>query len=386
MFINNWYAACIADELGQQPVAVRMLGCDFVLFRDSAGHARCLSDVCCHRGASLAAGSCRDGRVACPQHGWEFDGTGRCRLIPAGTRTPSEPPKRARVPAYPVQEKYGLVFAFLGDLGEDERPALRDIMPEAESGEWHYGVIARVKDINYIRMAENYNDPCHVHYVHEFAKWLPKGVTIVDHELTDTYVRAFHAAWDAKGNFSQNVGLLMEYDVVGCVSRNTNHQPKYPPQIVTAYVTPIDEASTRIHMILLQPKVVTTAPDGSKVRAATAEEHKMLVDMTREQVMDEDYAVLKGTRPRLAAAPAEELLVETDRTVAQVRKLTLDYAARAGLIDTRSLAALADTHVRVIPCPGHRADPRNWVHKTVPLLAGREARAADGGDSLLAAG
>ena len=35
MFINNWYAACIAERLGDEPQRVRMLGCDFVLFRDT---------------------------------------------------------------------------------------------------------------------------------------------------------------------------------------------------------------------------------------------------------------------------------------------------------------------------------------------------------------
>jgi len=387
VFINNWYAACLAGELADKPLRVRMLGCEFVLYRDGEGRAHCLSDLCVHRGASLAGGTCRGGIIACPQHGWEFDGSGRCTLIPAGTRDPHAPPKRARVPSYPVQEKYGLVFAFLGDQSEAERPPLPDIMPEADTGDWHYGVISRRKAVNYIRMAENYNDPCHVHYIHEFARWLPKGVTIIDKELTGTYVRAFHAAWDAKGGYSENVGLLMEYHVVGCVSRNTNYQPKYPPQIVTAYVTPVDEDHTQIHMIILQPKVATRAPDGSTVRAATAEEHRMLVDMTRDIVMDEDYVVLRETRPKLAAAPAEELLVETDRTLAQVRRITVAYGQAAGRIDTRAQRELEAAHIRVIPCPAHKADPHNWVHRTVPLLApeapGQES--ADG-DALQLAG
>jgi phenylpropionate dioxygenase-like ring-hydroxylating dioxygenase large terminal subunit len=45
---------------------VRMLGCAFVLFRDSSGAIKCLSDSCCHRGASLSAGKCRDGTLICP--------------------------------------------------------------------------------------------------------------------------------------------------------------------------------------------------------------------------------------------------------------------------------------------------------------------------------
>jgi hypothetical protein len=108
--------------------------------------------------------------------------------------------------------------------------------------------------------------------------------------------------------------------------------------------------------------------------------------MTRDVVMDEDYLVLKTTRPVQAASPAEELLVETDRTVAQVRKMTLDYGARMGTIDIHALRAVQDTHILVIPCPGHREDPRNWIHKTVPLLAPRAAEAPQPGESLQAAG
>jgi len=364
MFINNWYAACIADELTDIPQRVTMLGCDFVLFRDSEGVARCLSDSCCHRGASLAAGTCRDGLIICPQHGWKYNGEGKCKLIPAGTRTPTEPPKKARVPSYPTEEKYGMVFAFLGDLGKDERPSIPDRVPEYETGDWHWGIIKRKKDISYVRMSENYNDPCHVHYVHEFAKWLPKGVTIIDHEQTDTYVKAFHAAWDAKGNHSEDIGLMMEFDVIGMMSRNTNYQPDYPVNIVLATTTPIDESNTQIFMQLLLPK------EGKESK----QQHAMLMEMTEHQVMDEDYAVLKTTRPRQAANPAEELLVETDVTVAQVRKITKEYGEKSGQIDTRALAQLRDTHIRVIPCPQHRSDPKGWVHKTVPMLEKQAAR------------
>jgi phenylpropionate dioxygenase-like ring-hydroxylating dioxygenase large terminal subunit len=370
MFINNWYVAGIADDLGDDPLRVTILAHNFVLFRNDTG-IHCLSDLCCHRGASLSVGVCKDNQIQCPQHGWLFNGAGKCTFLPAGTKTPTEPPKKARVPSYPVEEKYGLIFVFLGELGEDERPAVPDIMPEWESGEWHKDVITRDKDINYMRMAENYNDPCHVHYIHEFAKWLPKGVTIVDEELTDHYVKAWHAAWNADGEHSLSSGLMMEYDVISCVSRNTNYQPDYPPQIVTAYVTPVDDHNTQIHMVILMPKDEITMLDGTKARSATADEHKDLVKMTREVVMDEDYVVLRTTRPVKAAAPAEELLVETDRTVAQVRKLTKDYGDEFGRIDTVALKELEDSHISVIPCPGHKTEPNNWVHKTVPLLAAK---------------
>ena len=71
MFINNWYVACIAAELGTAPKQLKMLGQNFVLFRASDSSIHCLSDLCCHRGASLAMGECKNDGIICPQHGWD---------------------------------------------------------------------------------------------------------------------------------------------------------------------------------------------------------------------------------------------------------------------------------------------------------------------------
>jgi phenylpropionate dioxygenase-like ring-hydroxylating dioxygenase large terminal subunit len=37
MLINNWYVAARTAEIGATPFKSRMLGLDFVLFRDSTG-------------------------------------------------------------------------------------------------------------------------------------------------------------------------------------------------------------------------------------------------------------------------------------------------------------------------------------------------------------
>ena len=51
MFINFWYVAELSENVADKPVSVRMLGQDFVLFRDSTGDVHCLNNVCTHRGA-----------------------------------------------------------------------------------------------------------------------------------------------------------------------------------------------------------------------------------------------------------------------------------------------------------------------------------------------
>ncbi|MDP6150904.1 MAG: Rieske 2Fe-2S domain-containing protein, partial [Gammaproteobacteria bacterium] len=118
MYINFWYPVCIADELtADEPMRVKILGILFVAFRDSDGTAHVLADTCIHRGGSLGKGKIVDGNVECPYHGWQFDGSGRCTYIPSH-KNGSKIPARAKVDSYPVIERYGIVFAFLGDLPE----------------------------------------------------------------------------------------------------------------------------------------------------------------------------------------------------------------------------------------------------------------------------
>ena len=56
MYINFWYPMATGEEVGEKPHRVRALGQDFVVFRDSQGHAQCLSNTCTHRGGALAGG------------------------------------------------------------------------------------------------------------------------------------------------------------------------------------------------------------------------------------------------------------------------------------------------------------------------------------------
>ena len=126
MFINFWYAAAEVSELTDQPIKRRMLGQDFVLFRDSKGAAKCLANTCTHRGGSLGEGKVKGDCVQCPYHGWQFNGDGHCIRIPS-LGINARIPARARVDAYPTVERYGLVFAFLGDLAEGERPPIMEI-------------------------------------------------------------------------------------------------------------------------------------------------------------------------------------------------------------------------------------------------------------------
>ena len=110
-----WQPAALVQELAgdRAIVPVRLLGQDFVLFRDEQGRYGMLDRDCPHRGADLAFGRLEDGGLRCAFHGWLFDVDGNCLQMPAepvGSRFC----ENLKQSAYPVVEKNGILFAWLG--------------------------------------------------------------------------------------------------------------------------------------------------------------------------------------------------------------------------------------------------------------------------------
>jgi len=165
MLKNFWWPIEFSHEVKNKPMSVTCIGQKFVLWRDGSGEVHLLNDMCVHRGGSFAIGWLTEDRnsVVCPYHGWEVGGDGACTKIPAHPQRGI--PKKARVDSYPVVERYGLVFAFLGDLPEDERPPIPEI-PELEDPRFKKVYGSYWWDVNYERALENGMDPSHAAYVH----------------------------------------------------------------------------------------------------------------------------------------------------------------------------------------------------------------------------
>ena len=68
-----------------------------------------------HRGASLSEGDCHfKGKVACPYHGWVFDGAGDCvSVLSEGPN--SGIPGKVQARHYPTQTLKGMVFVWTGE-------------------------------------------------------------------------------------------------------------------------------------------------------------------------------------------------------------------------------------------------------------------------------
>lgn len=111
MFLRNgWYCAGWSSELDSAPVGRRMLGEPVMVFRAENGEPVALEGRCPHRFAPLHIGSVTGDRVSCPYHGLVFDRSGACVHNPHG-----DVPKEAKLRTYPVVERDGVLWVWMGD-------------------------------------------------------------------------------------------------------------------------------------------------------------------------------------------------------------------------------------------------------------------------------
>jgi phenylpropionate dioxygenase-like ring-hydroxylating dioxygenase large terminal subunit len=365
MIINNWYPAAFSKDIEDRPLAVRMLGCEFVLFRTENGDAVCLSNVCCHRGGSLGHGRCINSCVQCPYHGWIFNADGNCTSIPPLGET-AKIRKQVRIDAYPTQEKYGLIWAFLGDMEESERPALADSLPEyGDTENWRMISKQYEWNCNWQRLMENLVDPSHAHFVHHFGRHLPEKTPIfpieegewsgrinaVFEKVPTGDNRTVMATPQAEKTRDHSV-VITDFNLIGLLHKNYQEKSSGYNQIVWDVSVPIDFYNTRQFVLFFRGYLIEPENDEKIAKA---------LDWT----FKEDEAILKHQQPRLIPADVtEELMTPTDYPEMAWRRL-----ADKGRKQLGAVKQVPDQdQVRVIPSPTRRKEPENWIHKPVELI------------------
>lgn len=160
-----WIPVMLSDELPQpdgDPVRLRLLCEDLVIFRDSLGRVGLLAENCPHRRASLYFGRNEEGGLRCIYHGWKFDVEGRCLDMP------NEPPtsdfkEKVRHVAYPCREAGDMIWAYMGP--REEPPPLPDL-------EWigvpadQRGISPFQRECNWAQALEGDIDTTHSGFLH----------------------------------------------------------------------------------------------------------------------------------------------------------------------------------------------------------------------------
>ena len=161
-----WHPIAALDALEREPVkAVRLMGEDLVLYRSLGGRLGLVGRKCRHRGADLMNGILERDGLRCHYHGWLYDETGACVQQPFEDVTDPQSATRNRpcLPAYPVEVKGGMVWAYLGPA--DQRP----LLPDWEPFSWRNGFVQVVfADVpcNWFQCQENSIDPVHFEWAH----------------------------------------------------------------------------------------------------------------------------------------------------------------------------------------------------------------------------
>ena len=369
MYINFWYPIARSEEIAaDKPLRVNLLGLSFVAFRDEDGAAHVLADTCVHRGGSLGDGVINNGRVACPYHGWQFDGTGKCMHIPSLAN--SKIPARAKVDAYPVQERYGIVFAFMGDLPEAERPPLYDIEEYGTEG-WKTQLYVIDVACNYERSVENGLDPIHNEFVHpaQGAPMLPAEQQSSPMPMEDIpWGSKFYLAFPAKKEVNTELNPQKTGKRIGAAGSWFQG----PNQLVTwidisaensfhqyLFEAPVDEGHTRIFFVNMRSWLLE-------------DEHDERIEKPTLDIVNEDRVILERLQPvRTPPTNTKEILVPGDTVVLRYREWLAEWDANGWRIDFDRLQAEKGGVAFTIPSPGRR-ESANWVLDTVPLQEGGE--------------
>jgi phenylpropionate dioxygenase-like ring-hydroxylating dioxygenase large terminal subunit len=300
VLIREWHVVAQAGALGEGAVrGARLMGEDVVLWR-SGGQVHAWQDLCAHRGAKLSLGKVVDGHhLRCPYHGWTYDGTGGCVLMPA--HPTQMPPPRARARAYSCREAYGWIWVCLAD----------DPAPLPEFPEWgkdgYQTVLQGPAPIQALgpRVIENFLDLSHLPIVHAGTLGDPSHaeigryeVSASPHPVSARGIRIWQPDPDGTG---QGQECAYAYDVLRPLAAYLTKETSGGRLTIMITATPVDESRSLACLTFA-------------VRAETAVAEKDFV-FWADGILNQDIPIVESQRPeRLPLDLQAELHLPSDRT------------------------------------------------------------------------
>lgn len=318
-----WHPVGMACDADETPRKLRVLGEELILFRDQAGRPGLVYPHCAHRGASLYYGKVEPRGIRCCYHGWLFDVQGHC------VEQPCEPDggkvrDRVRQPWYPLQEQYGLIWAYMGP--PEKKPVLPkyDCLEALDEGEFLEaddssigGGGPKIIPCNWLQHYENLVDPFHVVILHASfsgTQFVPQMALMpeVTWDTTPLSVRTISLRQLPDGK------TLRRISEAGLPTLRVIPSPRiglYGRVESVGWVLPIDDHSFRIYV------VGRVREAGELVRMRSRLNGKLWEELTEDEHRrfpgDYEAQVSQGA----IARHSEEHLMTTDRGVAMLRRL-----------------------------------------------------------------
>lgn len=330
-----WYALARSSDVDDEPLGLRALGLPVVLFRTSDDRAVALEDRCAHRAFPLSSGVVVDEGIRCGLCGFVYDVDGQCVSVPTQPRVPFG----AKVASYPVQERDGLVWAWLGEPGR-ARLARVPELPWLDDASWAGVGGASLVAAGYLLLHENFADVTQVPFVAPdiapsvIAEAPPLDVVVT--ETTVTLRREFAPAplpsWQdglvgadgapfstlQEGYFLSPAVWVDHWDVTGADGASARLR-------FTHLVTPVEEGISQLHWQVDRDFAVDddAADDLMLEMFGDYYERVMVAMETAQDVLDVD-----GAGP--------EVNVAADVAALKVREIVLEMlATESPIITTR---------------------------------------------------
>ena len=377
MYTNVWYVAAFAADLTNEPLKVRMLGADLVLFRGVDGAPHCISNVCPHRGSSLAAGCLyKDGTLACPFHGFRFNGQGECTLIPS--RRDHEVDVVApgmRTDAYATVEKYGCIWVCLGDEPDEASPIFD--MPEWDDKTYRYTTNEEVWEADYHTCKFTNLDYVHLPVVHgimfqgnDNPVQAPEHHVIADEHGFRSVMQVNPApsegVWSELREEGTKVESIMKFFVPGLTLSGQVEIGGIGSgefNLFYEFTTPIDEHRTMMRHMFFRNYRMEEDFDTEHTRRNLQNVHQ-----------DKDLA--ESQRPKVAATgpnPNGIYTHDEDKIMLTYWGLMERMRDKGWQLDRAKLVD-PDDAVRIIPSPQRKSISDGWVFEAMPRVAPGESK------------
>jgi phenylpropionate dioxygenase-like ring-hydroxylating dioxygenase large terminal subunit len=166
MIRNQWYAILESNEVKVgNLLGVTRMGEKLVLWRLRDGKVVCMRDTCPHLGAKLSQGKCAGEHIVCPFHGFQYDSSGLCRLLPAYGQD-GKIPQALKVKTYPTCEAHDFIYLWWGENPPERLEPPRFFEAVANNANLSYASFRQHWNVHYSRMCENQLDVMHLPFVH----------------------------------------------------------------------------------------------------------------------------------------------------------------------------------------------------------------------------
>lgn len=129
---NCWYIAALSAELKHAMTKRTIANDNVLMYRTTTGKAVALLDRCPHRLVPLSLGQLVGDAVQCGYHGITFDCSGRCIRVPGEEAFP----EHFHVQAFPLIERFGFVWIWLGDPAQADPGQIPEAMRWQEEPGW----------------------------------------------------------------------------------------------------------------------------------------------------------------------------------------------------------------------------------------------------------